>query len=104
MQTDCGVEFFSGSTTKQAIWNEVLHELDSCIESYNPHWDIRKNLIERSHRSDDEEFLIPFGDKMKTREIFMTHAQEYNDYWNKQRVHSGKGMNNMTPRDKLIQQ
>jgi hypothetical protein len=34
----------------------------------------------------------------------MKRAQEYNDYWNIQRVHSGKGMNNMTPKEKLLQQ
>ena len=104
MQTDGWVEFFSGSPAKQIKWNEILYELDTCIESYNPHWDIRKNLIERSHRSDDEEFLIPFWDEMKTKKQFMKHAQQYNDYWNKQRFHSGSGMNNMTPKEKLIQQ
>jgi type I restriction enzyme M protein len=51
--------------------------------------EIRKNLIERSHRSDDEEFLIPFGHEFKIKENFMTHAQEYNDYRNKSRSHSG---------------
>ena len=69
----------------------------SFIDCYNPNWDINKNLIERSHRSDDEEFLIPFGDVK-----FMFHAQKYNDYRNKSRVHSWKGMKNRTPREKLL--
>ena len=34
----------------------------------------------------------------------MKHAQEYNDYWNKKRTHSGEGMNNMTPNEKLLEQ
>lgn len=34
----------------------------------------------------------------------MKHAQAYNDYWNSERIHSGKGMKNMTPKQKLLQQ
>lgn len=102
MHTDGGAEFFSGSERKQEKWNHILALLDAKIDCYNPNWDIRKNLIERSHRSDDEEFLIPFGESMKTREIFMKHAQSYNDFWNKTRSHSGKGMKHMTPREKLL--
>jgi hypothetical protein len=60
LHTDGGAEFFSGSLKKQDEWNIILTQLDAEIDCYDPHWDIRKNLIERSHRSDDEEFLIPF--------------------------------------------
>lgn len=88
VHTDNGVEFFSGSAKKQQEWNDLLFELEAHIDAYNPNWDIRKNLIERSHRSDDEEFLIPFGVKMKTKEQFMRRAQEYGDYWNCLRPHS----------------
>jgi endonuclease I len=58
--TDNGVEFFSGCQEKKKEWNDILGLLDASIDSYNPGWDVRKNLIERSHRSDDEELLIPF--------------------------------------------
>ena len=102
MHTDWWAEFFSNSEKKQWEWNNVLKELDSDIDCYNPNWDIRKNLIERSHRSDDEEFLIPFGDIITTKNKFMSEAQKYNDYRNKFRVHSWKGMKNMTPKQKLI--
>ena len=34
----------------------------------------------------------------------MSQAQKYNDYRNKSRVHSWKGMNNKTPRQKLLDQ
>ena len=102
LHTDGGAEFFSGSKNKQGEWNSILHLLDASIDCYNPNWDVRKNLIERSHRSDDEEFLIPFGEEMETREVFMKHAQSYNDFWNKTRSHSGKGMKYMTPREKIL--
>jgi hypothetical protein len=39
---------------------------------------------------------------MKTKEEFMNQAQEYSDYWNKLRSHSGIDMNNLTPREKLL--
>ena len=102
MHTDWWAEFFSNSEKKQWEWNNILKELDTDIDCYNPNWDIRKNLIERSHRSDDEEFLIPFGDIMTTKNKFMSQAQTYNDFRNKSRVHSWKGMNNMTPKQKLL--
>lgn len=101
MHTDGGSEFFSGSERKQREWNDILGELDADIDCYNPNWDVRKNLIERSHRSDDEEFLIPFGATMKTRKQFMAQSQEYSDYWNTLRSHSGKGMDGRTPKEKL---
>ena len=102
IHTDWWAEFFSGSDRKQKEWNDVLKQLNANIDCYNPNFDIRKNLIERSHRSDDEEFLITFGDIMTTKEKFMYQAQNYNDYRNKSRLHSWKGMNNMTPRQKLL--
>ena len=102
VHTDGWSEFFSGSKKKQAEWNTILKELDAYIDCYNPNWDIRKNLIERSHRSDDEEFLIPFGGSMKTRKQFMIKAQGYGDYWNLSRGHSGKGMKGKTPEEKLL--
>lgn len=102
MHTDWWSEFFSWSERKKKEWNNILKELDADIDCYNPNFDIRKNLIERSHRSDDEEFLIPFGGDMKTNEQFMVKAQAYNDYRNKSRVHSWKWMNRKTPKQKLI--
>jgi hypothetical protein len=102
MHTDWWAEFFSNSNEKKGKWDNVLKELNANIDCYNPNWDIRKNIIERSHRSDDEEFLIPFWNDMKTLDKFMYQAQEYNDYWNKLRSHSWIGMNNKTPREKLI--
>jgi hypothetical protein len=102
MYTDWWSEFFSNSQKKKQEWNNILKELDSEIYAYNPNWDIRKNLIERSHRSDDEEFLIAFWVDMKTKKQFMNKAQNYNDYWNKSRVHSWKWMNNKTPKQKLL--
>jgi hypothetical protein len=103
MHTDWWAEFFSNSNRKKDEWNDVLKELEANIDCYNPNWDIRKNLIERSHKSDDEELLIPFGHEFKTIDNFMKHGQEYNDYRNKKRWHSGHEMHWKTPKEKLLE-
>lgn len=100
--TDNGAEFFSGCAEKKQEWNDLLWLLNARIENYHPNWDVRKNLIERSHRSDDEELLIPFWDDMTIKERFLYHTKAYQKYWNTTRVHSGIGMNGMTPREKLV--
>jgi hypothetical protein len=100
--TDNGAEFFSGCQTKKKEWNDILELLNAQIDSYHPNWDVRKNLIERSHRSDDEELLIPFWTDMATKERFLHHTKAYLTYWNTTRAHSGIGMHGMTPREKLL--
>ena len=98
---DNGVEFCSGSPLKLANWNYLLNHLNAEAYAYNPYWDIRKNLIERSHRTDDEEFLIPRGELIKTEDDFMEEATNYGYYWNFQRPHSGIGMRGRTPYEVL---
>jgi hypothetical protein len=94
---DNGSEFCSGSTRKEEEWNQVLSEVNAHLYSYEPNFDIRKNLIERSHLSDDEELYIPRGIHMGTRESFLKEATDYQSYWNQYRPHSGIGMDNHTP-------
>lgn len=104
VHTDGGAEFFSGSKRKMQEWNDLLSLFDASIDCYNPNWDIRKNVIERSHRSDDEEFLIPIctKERIKTKEDFMKEAKEYSIYWNQERSHSGHGMEGRTPKEQLL--
>jgi uncharacterized protein YktA (UPF0223 family) len=94
---DNGVEFCSGSSLKLSSWNSLLKLLNAQAYAYNPHWDIRKNLIERSHRNDDDEWLIPRGQYIKDEESFLREAKDYWYYLNFERQHSGKGMNDRTP-------
>lgn len=94
---DNGVEFCSGSPRKALDWNNTLKPLNAAIYPYNPYWDIRKNLIERSHRTDDEEFFIPRGEFIRSEDDFLREAQSYGHYWNTNRSHSGVGMDGRTP-------
>ena len=100
---DNGMEFCGGSKRKEEEWNTILQTVQAGIYSYNPHFDIRKNLIERSHLTDDEELYIPRGNYMATKALFMKEAADYLYYWNYQRPHSGIGMQNRTPYEVLSQ-
>lgn len=95
--TDNGTEFFGGSETKKGDWNDRLAVLNADIDSYNPGHDIRKNLIERSHKTDDEDLYIPRGEFMGTYKNFMQEVKQYMITYNSQRDHSGIGMNGRTP-------
>lgn len=90
------MEFCLGSKKKEDKWNRVLSVLNASVYQYDPHFDIRKNLIERSHKTDDESLYIPRGIYMKDKYSFHQEVINYQDYWNKQRLHTGIGMHNRT--------
>jgi len=100
--TDNGVEFFSGSEKKQQEWNRMLDILNAEIYAYDPGWDVRKNLIERSHKTDDEEFFVPRGEFINDKKSFLQEASQYSHYFNSLRPHSGKNMQGKTPMEKLL--
>jgi len=94
---DNGVEFCSGSPLKLSNWNSLLSILNAKSYAYNPYWDVRKNLIERSHRNDDDEWLVPRGEYITDEKSFLKEAADYWYYTNFERPHSGKGMKDRTP-------
>lgn len=94
---DNGAEFCSGSSRKEMDWNRIVSAMNARIYSYEPRFDIRKNLIERSHLSDDEELYISRGVFMKTKKAFLKEVNDYAHYWNYERSHSGIEMNDHTP-------
>lgn len=58
VQTDRGGEFFSGSLRKQCEWNTHFSRYHVQVyDTKGAKW--KQNLVERSHRIDDEEFYIP---------------------------------------------
>ncbi len=98
---DNGSEFYSGSSWKKDEWNKLLKPLNAKTDSYNPGHDVRKNLIERSHKTDDEEFFIPRGNLITNKKDFLLEADHYVKYFNGARSHSGIKMHGMTPIEKL---
>jgi len=100
---DNGFEFCSGSPLKLSNWNSMLQILNAKAYAYNPYWDVRKNLIERSHRNDDDEWLVPRGGFMENEESFLKEATDYWYHLNFERSHGGKGMKDRTPFEVLNQ-
>lgn len=99
---DGGVEFCSASEKKLQEWNQYLAPLDTTIIQYSGARDTRKNAIERTHRSDDEEFLIPHVMKAQNTEEFMQLAEQWHTTWNTTRSHQGHAMNGRTPLQQLL--
>ena len=98
---DNGAEFCSGSKEKLAIWNSILKNLSAQAYQYNPYFDVRKNIVERSHRTDDSHFLVPRGDLLTNKEVFLREATDFYHYYNFQKHHTGENMFDRTPYEAL---
>lgn len=57
--------------------------------------------VERSHRTDDEEFYIPFLERISTEEEFLRYAQRWQFHYDVHRLHFGAGMDGLSPLGKL---
>jgi len=98
--TDWWSEFFSGSERKRLERNEKLKYLNVDFYSYNWAKDPRKNLIERSHLSDDSEFYIPRWYFIESKKDFVREAKDWSYFRNFERFHSWRFMDNLTPVEK----
>ena len=96
---DWWIEFVSNSDSKLKQWNDLFSLLNTTCFLYDWPRDPRKNLIERSHRIDDEEFLIPRWDFINSKQSFLTEAKDYWYYYNFERVSSSKYRYWKTPYD-----
>jgi hypothetical protein len=100
MWFDWGSEFCSASPKKLAEWNKKLEVLNCVVYQYEWAKDIRKNLIERSHKTDDEEFYNPRWYYINDLESFKKEAKNWYMHFNFTRVHMGIEMGT-TPYKKL---
>jgi len=94
---DQGVENCSGSDLKLSWWNHILSLLNAKAYQYHLGNDIRKNLVERSHKTDDTHFYVPRADHFKNQQSFLQEAAGYYHYFNFLRSHSGIAMDSKTP-------
>ncbi len=100
-QMDMGGEFYSGSKRKQKEWNDHFAIYNAHVyDTEGAKW--KQNLVERSHRTDDEEFYCPRGSFINTTTEFFLEGQFWIIYFNN-RSHSGIGMNGLSPKQKLEQ-
>lgn len=100
-QMDGGSEFCSGSDRKLEDWNNYLDKYD--VEVYDTDgakW--KQNLIERGHRTDDEEFYCPRGEFINSKADFLVEGQNWIIYHN-HRPNDGIGLNGISPKEKLEQ-
>lgn len=102
-QTDNGAEFggSAGSRKRSLIqklifdnWNVSLLNIPERNKETNC-------FVERSHRTDDEEFYALNLKKVTSRTSFLNMAQNWILYFNYRRPHFGKNMNGMTPVEAL---
>jgi putative transposase len=95
---DGGAEFCSASERKLNDWQTFFSPYGVTVNQTRGD-KVKQNNIERSHRSDDEEFYCPRGQFIKNKTDFLIEAQQWNIYWNNNRTHSGIG--DVTPSEKL---
>ncbi len=98
---DNGRELTSGPGNKLDEWNRILALLQAQAYCYTPGHDVRKNIIERSHLTDDQEFFVPRGEFITGKRSFLKEARAYSTYFNYLRAHSGHGMDGKTPYELL---
>lgn len=99
IQMDMGMEFYSGSKRKQKTWNEELRKYNTCVyDTEGIKW--KQNIVERSHRTDDEEFYCPRGGLINSKTDFMVEGQFWNIYYN-YRPNDGIGLGGISPKEKL---
>lgn len=95
-------EFCSWSAKKVAEWNNKLSPLNCKVYQYDWSRDVRKNLIERSHKTDDEEFYNPRWEYIQTKKDFVYEAHNWFLHYNTTRIHTWICMDT-TPLQKIHQ-
>ncbi len=100
---DWGEEFGGKSRQKITDLRKLLKPLGATIHQNHKGQSQENGFVERSHRTDDEEFYIPRLSTIKTNNQFFLEALNWEWYYNTKRDHSGEGMNS-TPYQKLQKQ
>lgn len=96
-----GADFAGGSKRKEEVWNKVLAANGASFTSIPAGKKYLQGIVERTHRTDDEEFYRPHLSRLESREDFLIKAQRWQDTFNVLRQHWGIGMNGKVPLDKL---
>lgn len=100
-QADNWSEFCWGSKRKEESWNNIFNPLNCSFKSI-PAWKkYLQGVVERSHRTDDEELYRPYLDRMTDINAFIYHASKYIHTYNCYRPSFGISMNWKSPIEKL---
>lgn len=97
LQSDWGDEW-GGDEGKKLEWmNSRLAPLDAEVTRIQKGRKEQNGYVERSHRTDDDEFYIPWGFEIKdTKTLFLT-AYSWIRYYNIKRRHTGSNLDDKTP-------
>ncbi len=101
---DWGEEFGGKSRQKINDLRKLLKPLGATIHQNHKGRSEENGFVERSHRTDDEEFYIPRLQSIKNNNQFFLEALNWEWYYNTKRDHTGEGMNDQTPYQKLQKQ
>ncbi len=99
VQFDGGSEFCSASKKKTVSWNQHFEKYDVFVyDTGGAKW--KQNIIERTHRIDDEEFYCPRGEFINSKQDFLIEAQGWIIYYNN-RISDSIGLEGISPKEKL---
>ena len=101
-QEDWGQEFGGDDYNKLNSLNEKYYKPFNAVLNRAPKG--RKGYqgrVERSHRTDDEEFYLPIIPKVNSTEEFINYAKLWQYYYNSKRYHFGYKMDGKTPLERL---
>jgi hypothetical protein len=101
---DWGEEFGGKSRQKITDLRKLLKPLGATIHQNHKGRSEENGFVERSHRTDDEEFYIPRLSTIKNNSQFFLEALNWIWYYNTKRGHTGESMNDLTPYQKLQKQ
>lgn len=103
IQTDWGEEFAGKSERKiKHIQERILEPMNAQLLRIRKGKATDNAVVERSHRTDDEEFYIPKLLSIPDTERFLYQALLWTASYNLKRAHYGRGMDGLTPYEKLI--
>ncbi len=97
-QTDWGQEF-GGDNPEQvhALSEQFLAPLDARLARYPKGRKTYNGRVERSHRTDDEEFYRPYALRLHNPGDLLRYAQRWVAFYNRYRPHQGHGMAGQPP-------
>lgn len=101
---DWGEEFGGKSRQKMTDLRKLLKPLGATIHQNHKGRSEENGFVERSHRTDDEEFYVPRLGRIKNNKQFFLEALNWVWYYNTKRGHTGEGMHDGTPYQKLNNQ
>lgn len=97
LQSDWGDEWGGDDGKKIAWMNQLLVRLDAEITRIQKGRKEQNGYVERSHKTDDEELYIPYGQEIKDTNSLFLMAYSWIRYYNTKREHMGDNLDGKIP-------